>query len=106
MLKEKEVITDSEGNVYEFNFYLDMYYLEEGVWKKQEYPAGPGLNSRIPPLYDDGASPVLDGEIEYKIDYTGSGLYLHDTVMFRARLLDNAAHFSNEVETPIFVFTN
>ncbi len=104
-LQAGESITDSEGNVYEYNFFIDMYYFESGEWKKQEYPSGPGLNSRIPPLYDDGASPVLDGEIEYRLSYVGSGLYLHDTVMFRTRLLDNAGHFSNEVESPAFVIT-
>lgn len=103
-LHENENITDEEGVIHEFNYYIDMFYMENGVWLKQEYPSGPGLNSRIPPLSDGGASTVLDGEIEYKLNYVSTGMYLHDTLKFEATLIDNAGHKSNVAESEAFVF--
>lgn len=94
-------IKDSEGLIQETNLKIDLYHLENGIWKKHLFASPEGLNSKVPELGNSDANPELDGEIEVKIGAVSLGGY--DTIHFQARILDNAGHYSDWVETPTFI---
>lgn len=94
-------IIDQNGARQTNNFFIDMYYRENNAWKKYEFgPDAPGFNTNIPVLSDNSASPILTGELEKTISLL---IYPFDTIKFESRILDNAGHYSNNVETPAFV---
>lgn len=94
-------IVDEFGETQTTNFKLDLYYLVDGVWSKYILAFEEGLNSKIPILSDENESAIEDGEIEKTLhkDFSLGG---HDSILFRSRILDNAGHYSEEVETPVF----
>jgi hypothetical protein len=100
-MESTATILDENGVVQTTNFKIDLYYFENNQWNKYEFASEDGLNSKIPVLGNSAANPILDGEIEKSLDRVFS-LGGFDTIMFRSRILDNAGHYSNEVETPGF----
>lgn len=96
-------IVDENGEVQSTNFKLDMYYMENGEWFKYEYASPEGINSTIPVLFeeDEVQSEIIDGEVQKDLhrDFSLGG---KDTIYFVARILDNAGHYSNEVQTDAF----
>ena len=98
-------ITDENGELQTNNFFIDLYHVENNQWVKHEYePGAAGLDYKIPPLSNSNQDPSLEGEIERKL-HPIFGLEGYDSVMFKARILDNAGHYSNTVETPGFIVT-
>lgn len=96
-------ILDENGEVQSTNFKIDLYHVVNNQWVKHEFKTGePGLDAKIPVLSNSSANPVLDGEIDKRMHQT-FGLLDYDSVMFKSRILDNAGHYSNIVETPGFV---
>ena len=94
-------ILDEEGAVQTTNFKIDLYYYADDQWNLHVFQSEDGLNSKIPPLGNSTKNPILDGEVEKILGrYTSLGGY--DTIMFKSRILDNAGHYSNLVETPGF----
>ncbi len=94
-------IRDENGELQTTNFKIDLYYFENNQWNLYEFASEDGLNSRIPVLGNSVANPILDGEVEKKLErnFSLGGL---DTIMFKSRILDNAGHYSNLIETPGF----
>lgn len=98
-----DTIYDENGEKQVNNFFIDLYYVENNQWVKHEFdPGSVGLDYKIPPLSNSNQDPSLEGEIERKL-HPVFGLAGHDSVMFKSRILDNAGHYSNWVETPGFV---
>ena len=96
-------ILDENGEVQTTNFKIDLYHVENNQWVKHVFkPGEPGLDAKVPELGNSTANPVLDGEIDKRMHRT-FGLLDYDSVMFKSRILDNAGHYSNEVETPGFI---
>lgn len=81
---------DSE---YFFNFWVDLYFMENGEWQLYDFGDGPGLNDRIRRIFDDGRSRPVEGEIEKFIDASAFDPDL-DTIKFRAVLIDRALNKS------------
>ncbi|MFT4754840.1 MAG: hypothetical protein ACI9GM_001395 [Salibacteraceae bacterium] len=96
-------IRDENGELQTNNFMLDLYHIVNNQWVKHEFDStDAGLDYKIPILGNSNLNPSLEGEIERKLDPV-FGLVGYDSVMFKARILDNAGHYSNEVETPGFI---
>ena len=94
-------IIDENGETQTTNFKIDLYFFENDDWNLYEFASEDGLNSKIPDLSNSTANPILDGEIEKSLNRFTS-LAGYDSIMFKSRILDNAGHYSNEVETPGF----
>jgi hypothetical protein len=101
-LEDGQTILDENGERQTNNFFLDFYYVENNAWVKYDFDSAVGLDYRMPVLSNSNQDPSLEGEIERKIDPV-FGLAGKDSVMFKSRILDNAGHYSNEVETPGYV---
>ena len=77
-------ITDENGEVQTNNMLMTPYYMQNGVWVERTYlPGEPGWDNKIPVIR--------------------TGLAGYDTLMFKCKILDNAGHYSEEVETPGFI---
>lgn len=99
-------IVDENGEVQLFNSFIDIYHLDQGIWYKHEFDENEvGLDYKIPVLENSNFDPSLEGEIETRIYETTFLILGYDTIKFRSKILDNAGHYSNEVETPSFVFS-
>ncbi len=96
-------ILDENGEVQLFNFFIDLYFLDQGVWYKHEINKDAGLHSKIPILENSNLDPSLEGEIEKSILSGNFVIWGYDTIKFKSKILDNSGHYSNEVETPAFV---
>lgn len=95
-------IVDENGETQNNNFMIDLYHIVNGQWVKHDFGNAVGLDSKIPELNNSSANPMLDGEIEKKL-HPDLSLLGYDSVKFKSRILDNAGHYSNEVETPGFI---
>lgn len=96
-------IRDENGELQANNFLIDLYHVVDGKWVLHEFDMdAAGLDYKIPVLKNSNIDPSLEGDIERLLDPV-FGLVGYDSVMFKARILDNAGHYSNEVETPGFV---
>lgn len=97
-------IRDENGEVQTTNFKIDLYYMENDEWFKYEFQSEDGLNSKIPDLTGASGlqSPIENGEVEKEL-FGAASFGGYDTIMFKSRILDNAGHYSNEAETPVFV---
>ncbi len=95
-------IIDENGETQTNNFMIDLYHVVNGQWVKHDFGNNVGLDSKIPDLNNSNANPMLDGEIEKKL-HPDLSLLGYDSVKFKSRILDNAGHYSNEVETPGFI---
>lgn len=100
-METTSTIVDEHGETQSTNFKIDLYYLEDGVWSQHIFASEDGLNSKIPVLTDGNDSEIENGELEKTLhkDFSLGG---YDSILFRSRILDNAGHYSEEVETPIF----
>lgn len=101
-------ILDENGDKQTTNLKIDLYYSVEGQWVKHVFASGDGLNSKIPILNENGDKPILDGEVQKKINIYAINIPTTnstDTIMFQSRILDNAGHYSNIVESPSFQIT-
>jgi hypothetical protein len=98
-------IKDEFGEEQSFNFFIDLYHVVNNEWVKHEFGNSAGLNYKIPILSNSNVDPSLDGELERKL-HPVTALLGYDSVMFKSRILDNAGHYSNEVETPGFIIDN
>tara|TARA_R110002050_G_scaffold244268_1_gene380916 strand:- start:72434 stop:72937 length:504 start_codon:yes stop_codon:yes gene_type:complete len=97
-------ITDENGEVQTNNMLMTPYYMQNGVWVERTYlPGEPGLDNKIPVISNSNVNPAIDGEFDRKINLVGTGLAGYDTLMFKCKILDNAGHYSEEVETPGFI---
>jgi hypothetical protein len=96
-------IKDENGEVQTNNIFITPFYMENGVWIEKVYKEGfPGLDNKIPILGNSSANPSLDGEFDRDINLVASDLGEYDTLMFKCKILDNAGHYSEEVESPGF----
>jgi hypothetical protein len=95
-------IRDEFGELQTNNFFIDLYHVVNNQWVKHDFGNAAGLDYRIPPLSNSNQDPSLEGEIEKDL-HPITSLLGYDSVMFRSRILDNAGHYSNEVETPGFI---
>ena len=96
-------ILDENGELQTTNFKIDLYYFQNNQWNQHIFGSIDGLNSKIPVLGNSTVNPILDGEVEKKIDYYAINIPSigdSDTVMFKSRILDNAGHYSNWAESP------
>lgn len=97
-------ILDENGERQGFNSFIDIYYVQNGLWFKHEFKEDEvGLDYKIPVLQNSNQNPSLEGEIETKLYESLFEILGYDTIKFRSRILDNAGHYSNEVETPAYV---
>lgn len=87
------------GSDFYYNFYLDYYEKQNGVWV-QRTDLNPPFYYRVPVLTPSGQSKALEGEIQVDIRpfyYDPTSIY--DTIMYKIRLADRALNISNEVES-------
>lgn len=97
-------ITDENGDIQTNNILMTPFYMENGVWVERTYePGEPGLDSKIPLIDNSNVNPSIDGEFDREINLINTGLAGYDTLMFKCKILDNAGHYSEEVETPGFI---
>lgn len=92
---------DSE---YFFNFWVDLYYLDNGDWLLYDFGEGPGLYDRIRRIFDDGRTRPVEGEIEKFIDASSFDPDL-DTIKFRAVLIDRSLNKSEPSESDPIVLS-
>lgn len=105
-MESTSTIFDENGEVQTTNLKIDLYYTLDGQWIMHIFDSGDGLNSKIPVLSTGGDDPILDGEIQNRIDIYSINIptpYVTDTIMFKSRILDNAGHYSNIAESPAFI---
>ena len=93
-------ILDENGEIQLFNLLIDLYYLEDGIWKKHDWGSNASLNTSIPVLENSNLDPSLEGEIDKSLSTADFVILGYDTIMYKTRILDNAGHYSNEVESP------
>ncbi len=99
-----DTIVDEFAEKQVFNSFIDIYYFQNGLWFKHQFEEDEvGLDYKIPVLQNSNQNPSLEGEIETKLYESLFEILGYDTVKFKSRILDNAGHYSNEVETPAFV---
>jgi hypothetical protein len=99
-----DTIVDEFGEKQTTNFKIDIYYVANDQWVKHVFgPDDAGLDAKIPVLGNSTLNPVLDGEIDKKIHPSTFAVLGYDSIMFKSKILDNAGHYSNEVETPGFI---
>lgn len=83
---------------YFYNFWVDLYYLEDGEWLLYDFGDGPGLYDRIRRIFEDGRNRPVEGEIEKFIDVSAFDPAL-DTIKFRAVLIDRSLNQSAPAES-------
>lgn len=88
---------DSE---YFYNFWVDLYHMENGEWVMYDFGEGPGLNDRIRRIFPDGRERPVEGEIEKFIDASTFDPDL-DSIKFRAVLIDRSLNQSEPAESDI-----
>lgn len=80
------------------NFFVNYYEVQNGVVKMLPFPN----NSKIPIITPEGNNKSIKGEIEMKL-ITNNPLSPYDTIMFDAKIVDNALHVSNTIQTNYIV---
>lgn len=85
------------GSTYYYNFFIDYYEKQNGVYTKVELPMT--NNSRIPVILPDGETKSVKGDIEVELNINNP-FSAFDTIYYEASICDRALHISNVIKTP------
>ncbi len=87
----------SPGSPYYYNFFIQYFERQMGVWTKVEPPLP--FNARIPLINPSGKEMPLSGDLQMEI-YINNPLSTYDTIRFELYILDRALNQSNSITTP------
>jgi len=92
-----------EPNMFYYNYFIDVYKKNDGVFEKIVFPDGDlGYKGRFPRLTNVGYATPIDGQISYSMRFAPAltSLYeIGDTLYFEIRIYDRARNISNKAIT-------
>jgi hypothetical protein len=92
------------GSTWFYNFFIDYYTLENGVWVAPDPPLALPLYYRVPNITPTGQNKALEGDIAVALRNPILPGTVGDTIRLEVRLADRAQHMSNRVSSePIVV---
>ncbi len=90
----------NSGSIYYYNFFIDYYEKQHGVYTKVELPMT--NNSRIPIITPDGENKSVKGDIEIVL-FINNPVSTFDTICYDVSICDRELNVSNIIRTPDIV---